>query len=835
MQGPASPACPACPAKFPPCSTSTPSAPSISAAPTAPTRRRCWRSPSAWRCSPTSPPRPPRRFHRRDALLALFWPERDAAHARAALRRSLYFLRTALGADALPGRGDDEVAAAEGRVWCDAAEFGATLDRGDLARALDLYRGDFLQGFHVADAPGFQDWLDRERDRLRGLAIDAAWQLATDAEGLDRLEDAARYARRAAALAPGDDAAQRRLAGLLERAGDRATILAAPAADPATLAVFPFAVRGDPQLAYLGDGMVDLLGTQLDGAGALRTVDARALLGQLEREQWSQQDLRGALATARRFGAGRFVLGTIVSAGGRITATATIYDESGGAGVAVQAVGDGPAEFFEIVDELARQLLRKLNPGPGARLSRLAVITTGSLEALKAYLNGEALLRAGRYYDAMEALQRAVAADDTFALAYYRFAAAAAGSAMHELARQLAELGARHRDRLSTHDRLLFDAQRAWLAGDVAAAESLYLAITTTHPDHVEAWFLLGDLLFHSNPLRGRSAVEARGPFERALELEPDHVASLVHLVRIAALQDRRDEAIELAARVVALSPEGDEVLAMRAFHAYASGNEAAATQVIEELRRARAAAIALAFTDVALYVRDLPAAESLARSLTGAARSDEMRALFHVLLGHLRLAQDDPAGALRELEVAERHDRAWGLETRALFAALPFSGVPRGEAAAIRDALLAWDASAVPPSNFVVFAMHNGLHPHLRLYLLALLEARLADGAAAAAHAAALERLPPAPGAEGLSEHLARGARARVLWLEGKPAEALAVLEGGRSEAWFLLTVASPYYAQAFERYMRAELLEMLGREEEAEGWRGAIAERSPYEMIYR
>ncbi len=351
----------------------------------------------------------------------------------------------------------------------------------------------------------------------------------------------------------------------------------------------------------------------------------------------------------------------------------------------------------------------------------------------------------------------------------------------------------------------------------------------------MEAWFLLGDLLFHSNPLRGRSAVEARGPFERALELEPDHVASMVHLVRIAALQDRRDEAIELAARVVALSPEGDEVLAMRAFHAYASGDAAAAAQVIEELRRARAAAIALAFTDVALYVRDLPAAESLARALAGAARSAEMKALFHVLLGHLRLAQDDPAGALRELEVAESHDRAWGLETQALFAALPFSGIAHARAAAIRDALAAWDASKAPPSSFVVFAMHNGLHAHLRLYLLTLLEARLGNPGAAAAHAGALASLPPAPGAEGLSEHLARGARARVLWMEGKAEEALACLEQGRSEAWFLLTVASPYYAQAFERYMRAELLSMLGRDDEAEGWRAAIAERSPYEIIYR
>src|SRR5687768_7144596 len=48
---------------------------------------------------------PPRRFHRRDSLLALFWPDLDEEHARAALRRSLHFLRSALGAEVLTGRG----------------------------------------------------------------------------------------------------------------------------------------------------------------------------------------------------------------------------------------------------------------------------------------------------------------------------------------------------------------------------------------------------------------------------------------------------------------------------------------------------------------------------------------------------------------------------------------------------------------------------------------------------------------------------------------------------------------------------------------------------------
>src|SRR2546430_5433144 len=39
----------------------------------------------------------PRRLHRRDSLVALFWPELDQEHARAALRQALHGLRHALG------------------------------------------------------------------------------------------------------------------------------------------------------------------------------------------------------------------------------------------------------------------------------------------------------------------------------------------------------------------------------------------------------------------------------------------------------------------------------------------------------------------------------------------------------------------------------------------------------------------------------------------------------------------------------------------------------------------------------------------------------------------
>ena len=50
------------------------------------------------------------------------------------------------------------------------------------------------------------------------------------------------------------------------------------------VAVLPFAVQGSPDVAYLGDGMVSLLSTKLDGAGDLRSVDARAVLQLAERE-----------------------------------------------------------------------------------------------------------------------------------------------------------------------------------------------------------------------------------------------------------------------------------------------------------------------------------------------------------------------------------------------------------------------------------------------------------------------------------------------------------------------------------------------------------------------
>ena len=169
----------------------------------------------------------PRGFHRRDTLLALFWPELDEPHARGALSQALYVLRQALGEEAVVTRGNDEVGLAAGAVRCDAAAFEASLDGGRPADALALYRGDLLDGFFIPGAPRFEQWVERERARLRDRAADGAWALADGmAAGGDALA-AERWARRAVGLLPGDEVVARRLMTFLRQLGDGAAAIRA--------------------------------------------------------------------------------------------------------------------------------------------------------------------------------------------------------------------------------------------------------------------------------------------------------------------------------------------------------------------------------------------------------------------------------------------------------------------------------------------------------------------------------------------------------------------------------------------------------------------------------
>ncbi len=169
----------------------------------------------------------PAGYHRRDSLLAMFWPEFGQQQARSSLRTILHVLRGHLGPDVVVNRGDEEVAIAPAALSCDAVTFREAYAAGRFQAALDLYHGELLPGFFVQGSPQFEDWLSRERARLHRCAFEAAWALAAADEVEGRAASAAVHARQASALCPSDEEALGRLLRLLDRLGDRAGALTA--------------------------------------------------------------------------------------------------------------------------------------------------------------------------------------------------------------------------------------------------------------------------------------------------------------------------------------------------------------------------------------------------------------------------------------------------------------------------------------------------------------------------------------------------------------------------------------------------------------------------------
>ena len=159
-------------------------------------------------------------FCTRETLLALFWPERSEKSSRNALSQSLSFLRQHLPEGSVQTRGPEGVGLPPGAVASDVGDFEAALSAGDWDEAMQLYGGDFLPGFHVSEAWGFEEWKEKERSRLRSAAIAAGWKLAISQLDRGAGSDAKRTARRVLNLASVDQVPLVEFASRLAQVGE---------------------------------------------------------------------------------------------------------------------------------------------------------------------------------------------------------------------------------------------------------------------------------------------------------------------------------------------------------------------------------------------------------------------------------------------------------------------------------------------------------------------------------------------------------------------------------------------------------------------------------------
>ena len=163
---------------------------------------------------------PDHRFSR-DKLIALLWPETDAARGRSLLNASTYAVRSELGDGSLVSEGDDLRLAAD-VVRPDVVEFLEALQAGDPDRAAALYAGPFLDGFFLPDAEEFEAWVARERQRLAALYGKALAERAEAAEAAGDSRAAVERWRAYAALDPYDSEIALRVMRALEASGNRA-------------------------------------------------------------------------------------------------------------------------------------------------------------------------------------------------------------------------------------------------------------------------------------------------------------------------------------------------------------------------------------------------------------------------------------------------------------------------------------------------------------------------------------------------------------------------------------------------------------------------------------
>jgi len=90
----------------------------------------------------------------RESVTALLWPDRDDERARTSLKQLVHSARRQLHPDLLLASADLRLDTRY--VSSDVDDFRNAVRHGDHERAVKLYSGPFLDGFHVRGADGFE-------------------------------------------------------------------------------------------------------------------------------------------------------------------------------------------------------------------------------------------------------------------------------------------------------------------------------------------------------------------------------------------------------------------------------------------------------------------------------------------------------------------------------------------------------------------------------------------------------------------------------------------------------------------------------------------------------
>jgi TolB-like protein/DNA-binding SARP family transcriptional activator len=376
--------------------------------------------------------------HSRDQLMALLWGSHFEAQARQNLRQALTRLRRVLGEDKLVSTGET-ISLQAGAIGSDVAQFEALLSDGSrdaLNAAVGLYRDRLLADIAIAEE-AWTEWLDVQRQRLEGLALDAMVKLGEQELEAGNHEPALSAANRAIAISGLREDAHRLIMRALAAGGRRADALkhyedltallkreltvepdpttrslaaelrrphavrpgskagSGPSSEPTSetgavllplpdrpsIAVLPFAnMSGDPEQEYFADGMVDDILMALSRVRWLFVIARQSSFIYKVRSADVQQ-------IRRELGVRYVVEGSVRKAGNRVRIVAQLIESETGAHIWADRFEGDLRDIFALQDEITARIVSAVELNiQAAEIRRARAKPTESLTAYDLYL-----------------------------------------------------------------------------------------------------------------------------------------------------------------------------------------------------------------------------------------------------------------------------------------------------------------------------------------------------------------------------------------------------------------------------------------------------------------
>jgi tetratricopeptide (TPR) repeat protein/predicted Ser/Thr protein kinase/TolB-like protein len=333
-----------------------------------------------------------------------------------------------------------------------------------------------------------------------------------------------------------------------------------------SLAILPFRnASGDQELSWLGEGLSEMLRSDVGQSATLRSVSGDRLLqvlGDLRLAPGAQVEEVTLRRIAELANADTVVWGQFAGLGDAIRIDATVRDFERHDTQTVSVEAGSEAELLDAVHDLAEQVRNSLALSRSGRreLERQAFVpSSSSIEALRYYNEGVALLRRGDNLEAVANLERAIEADGDFALAHSRLSDAYARLGREQKAVDTARQAVDLSDGLPDAERYQIVARQALLEGEYEVGIDAYQNLLRIHPNDPELHYDLAILYEQYGEFD-----LAREHLGTAVQADPGNAAAQLAVGRVLIKSGNPQDALAPLNQALSLSiqAENDEAKA---------------------------------------------------------------------------------------------------------------------------------------------------------------------------------------------------------------------------------------------------------------------------------